>query len=126
MDFPVKFLNASNGAPATDMTQTLVTEWSRCGNKDRPSYQNAWPAGATGTFSLQFTNAESPGFDATATDYPAAAMSVPPTQPTGTENNNILCVDSIAEYVRERYVPTSGGAGILPTARLAQTQNDET
>jgi hypothetical protein len=114
----------SDGTAAVDMQVLLITQWIPCGTKDRPSVQNKWPAGPVGTFSLQFSNVpptsgQTPPYNATATDYPSAALGTQPTQPTGAADNNIISVDSIGWCVRELYTPTPGqtaaGAAKLPT-----------
>jgi hypothetical protein len=128
MSYGNRLLNwyvASTGAAAVDMQVALVTEWSRVGPKDRVSFQTAWGAGPVGAFSVQFSNVPSPVYNSTATTYPAAAYSAAPTQPSGTADNNIIAVDSIGEYAREVWTPSSGGTGVLPTTYVSHTESRE-
>jgi hypothetical protein len=121
----LKWYIASSGASAVDMQVKLVTEWRRVGPKDRVSFQSAWGAGPVGTFSVQFSNVPNVAYNSTATDYPSAAYSAAPTQPSGAADNSIIAVDSIGEYAREVWTPTSGGTGVLPTTYVSHTDSRE-
>ena len=131
MNYPSPWFKASDGTAAVDMQVALVTEWSRCGNKDRPSYDNTWPAGPVGVFALEFTNAP---MNPVPTDpgkpVPTASYDVAPTQPTGAADCNLITAEARGEFSRETYTPTPGqtaaGAGHLPTtfAALQPGEND--
>ena len=124
MNFPAPWYKASDGTDAVDMQVALVTAWQRVGNKDRPSYDNNWPAGPVGTFALEFTNAPmNPAYSDPGKAVPTAAYDVAPTQPTGAADYNLIAAEGRGEFSRETYTPTPGqtaaGAGKLPTTFLA-------
>jgi hypothetical protein len=136
MNTPLTWLKASDGTPAVDMQVALVTPWQSVGVKDRPSFHNIWPAGPIGTFGVQFTNVggpvtatNSPPYNASACDYPSAALGTQPTQPTGAADNAIISVDAIGQFSRSTYTPTPGqtaaGAGKLPATWYAFAIGDE-
>jgi hypothetical protein len=125
MHYPQTWLNASDGAAATGMDVEIVTPWERCGNKDAPSYDNSWPAGVVGTFSLEFCNPPNPTYATPGRAVPTSDYGTAPTQPTGAADGHIISAESRGEWSRCRYVPTSGGSGKLPTTTLSMTPDNE-
>lgn len=127
MPTTLSFYNASTGAAVTGMATTMVSQWVRVHTGRPISFQAKWDATGTpvGTFSLQFTDddikelpSDSGVLTATATDYPAAAFSSAPTQPSGGADNTMLAVTSIGDYVRLKYTVGSGGTATTLVAKL--------
>lgn len=128
----VSWYKASDGTAAVDMQVALVTQWFRCGARDRPSFQTKTPAGPVGSYSLEFSDEDMRKLETTTPDmvnaFPTAAMAAAPTQPSGGAIvTTMISVDSIGEWFRGRWDPTVGqeatGEGHLPTkTKVAYTE----
>lgn len=117
------FFDTVTGLAVADMSGTnkIATPWRKVGVAGPVSFSVQWPANVIGAFSVECTNDDNPIPTTSGDAFDLTTLLPTVKQPDdGAASGVVLFIaNAPEENMRLCYLRTSGGAGVLPTVKMA-------